>query len=106
MDRWVIMNTKKTATLEEAVIWFGSDCTIIQGLRKSERGALKPVYILGGTAHYGNVGDKVGYVTDTGRGYGGKGTIHIENEMNVTGNILIGNPIYSKIQKREIWVFK
>lgn len=106
MDRWVIMNTKKRMTFEEAVIWFARDCTVVYGIRISERGAHEPVYILGASGHYGNIGSQVNYVTDTGNRYGGKGTISIVDEIQVKNGSYKSNGYLNLKEKRRIWVFK
>lgn len=106
MDRWVIMNTKKKMTFEEAVIWFSRNCTVIKGIRISERGAYESVYILGASAHYGNIGSQVNYVSDTGNGYGGKGKINIVDEIQVKNGTYRSNEDIDLREKRTIWVFK
>jgi hypothetical protein len=118
MGRWVIMNTKRKMNIIEAIKWFNAgEMTIIHGLRTSSRGAVEDVYILGASTGYGYVGNIYGYVTDTGRGYGGTGQITVLNILTCdsSGNVYdsSGNIIdiensnnTDKIKKLPVWVFK
>lgn len=105
MDRydWVIMNTKKKMTITEAFNWYNSrDCEILECLRASERGARDTIYVIGSGYGYGNVGQRASYITDTGLGYGGKGTVTINKIYHANDMDKLVN---SKI-KHGVWVFK
>lgn len=106
MGRWVIMNTKKKMTLEEAIKWFEYDCTIIQATRYSDRGTVDKIYILGAVGNYVKNSYNVEYVTDTGNGYGGRGTLQLEGIANYINNRFTTGDNLNLKQKRTIWVFK
>jgi hypothetical protein len=67
----------------------------------------KDVFILGATGTYGEIGENVSYVRDTGRGYGQTGACEIQNIIQIDENEIIdeGNGIGVN-EKRSLWVFK
>ena len=108
---WVIMNTKKKMNLAEAAKWYESEkFTVIHAKRMSNRGVFEDIYILGGYGTYGHRGQTFDYVTDTGLGYGGKGTLSVKNviTLNYNGMILSTEDIMAINEKKAlpIWVFK
>ena len=110
----VILNTKYKMNGYGAVNWFDSDeFTLIQATRMSNRNVVEPIYIIGaGIGYKLHSGDRIDYITDTGKGYGGKGTLIINNiyksGKKYSNNIM---PIdckngFNEIIKLPLWVMK
>lgn len=111
MREWVIMNTKQKMKLADAIKWYNSaDMTIVHATRMSERGACEDIYILGSGTGYGHKREHYKYVTDTGAGYGGKGTVLIRNVMtsDLSGRVMSTEDIMAINEKKSlpVWVFK
>ena len=113
INKFVMMNTGKKMNIHQAIEWFDiRHMSIIKARRYSYHGADELIYILGGYGTYCNRGDYVDYITDTGRGYGGRGKLFIEdvlssgtdfkNKIASTQNILELN----EVEKLHIWVLK
>lgn len=106
-NKWVIMNTKKKMTITEAIVWFGSrNSTLIECQRHSERGLVESIYVIGASSNYGKIGETVDYITDTGKGYGGKGRIKITGIANVHNGAIKNDGYFNMYMKKPIWVFK
>jgi hypothetical protein len=65
------------------------------------------VFILGAPGTYGEIGENVSYVQDTGNGYGRRGICEVQNIIQISEDKIIdeGNGI-GVSEKRPLWVFK
>ena len=109
MKEVVIMNTKHKTTMEDAVKWFEHPCTILDCIRKSDRGKVEKIYILGAISNYADNGEILRYVVDTGRGYGGRGSIVVHNSITIKNLQIVDTADALRIdekQKLPIYVFK
>lgn len=114
MNNIVMMNTKYKMNCYGAVNWFDSDeLTLIQATRISNRNVVETIYILGAGVGYNiHSGDRLTYITDTGRGYGGKGELIINNIYKAgrkyRDDILIieCKTKVNEVAKYPVWVMK
>lgn len=82
---YVIRSTKKKMNIPQVIDWYEHDFTLIHAIRSSERGAVEEIYIAGAGHGYSVLpGEKSKYISDTGFGHGGKGTIQIINLAEFT----------------------
>lgn len=114
LSQIVMMNTKYKMNIHGVVNWFDSDeFTIFKATRLSNRNVIETIYILGAGIGYSlNSGDRLKYVTDTGKGYGGKGELIIYDIM-VSGKkygnniVLVQNKTsLNEVIKLPVWVLK
>lgn len=113
-SRFVMMNTKYKMNVYGTINWFDSEeLTVFKATRMSNRGVIELIYVIGAGVGYGvNIGDRIPYITDTGKGYGGKGELVI-NDIIVSGkkygNNLIrpeGRSNINEVVKLPVWVLK
>lgn len=99
---WVLSQAKdigKKTPLQIAK-WFEYHCTIFECERISNGGEHEEVYVV--CAGPCNIKDNnVTYITDTGQGYGGTGSMIIKDYYASSSEI-----VKTKNQKRAVWVFK
>lgn len=105
---WVIMGASAwipgKPSVEKIAIENASDKATIMVVQRDD----KKAFILGsGISGYGNIGEEMRYIRDTGNGYGADGLILIENIIiiNSKGVVDPGNGIGVN-EKRPLYVFK
>lgn len=114
LSQMVMMNTKYKMNIHGAINWFDADeLTIFKATRLSNRNVVETIYIIGaGKGYCVNSGDRISYITDTGKGYGGKGELIIY-DIIVSGKKYGNNIIQiqnktslNEVIKLPIWVLK
>ncbi|MBO5388428.1 MAG: hypothetical protein J6A59_09845 [Lachnospiraceae bacterium] len=105
---YVIRNIKNKMNVNEVINWFDYGITIVHAMRISDRGAREEIYVVGARANYGlHLNEFKNYISDTGRGHGGKGKLKVLNLIESDGEMIMSvmNPIKLDENKRmPIWV--
>lgn len=110
VNNWVIANTKVKLNLKqicEGDTW--NRFIVIHCIRKSDRGAIEDIYIAGAENELPKSGEKHSYVVDTGRGYGGRGTVTVVNSFLIDNKIIMAllDPVkVNENKKLPVYVFK
>ena len=109
METFVFRNTKKRGNIEDLVkkaVSEGWVCTLIACRRYSERGKVEDIYVMTSGFEDCQPRQRVSYVTDTGRGHGGKGVCEIQ-EVGFVGRSGLGTALSKETgwrKKRPIYV--
>ena len=110
-SQWVIMNATKKVfgklrmSLEDIVRseWFDNGCVMVVNFDHGGH-----AFVFGsGDRPYGVVGETRDYVQDTGKGYGRRGQLEIENFICVKDSEIVTSANHTgQNEKRPLWVFK
>ncbi len=111
VSQWIIMNATKKVfgkirmSLDEIISseWFDNGCVMVINFDHGQH-----AFVYGsGNSPYGVVGETRNYVQDTGKGYGRRGQLEIENFVCVSdGEIMTTANSTGLNEKRALWVFK
>ena len=110
-NKWIIMNAtqkvfgKVRMSLDEIISseWFDNGCVMVVNFDHGPS-----AFVFGsGDKPYGIVGETKDYVQDTGKGYGRRGKLEIENFVCVQDSEIENSANHvGQSEKRPLWVFK
>jgi hypothetical protein len=110
MNEWVIGNASRwisgKPSLQQIIKTNNYTGTIMVCKRKTQK-SITPIFVLGSSANYGNLGDRIRVTLDSGNGHRDGGLVEIENIISISQTDIIGylNNI-GLTDNRPLYVFK